>query len=348
MGTTVTCLLADAGNFSITATVTDSAGVTSAPSYPLSFQVFSHPSVTTPSANRSAADVGQTVGFSEDATGGPGRFSSYSWAGLSYGSCTGLTTSHPSCSFSQPGLLIVRVNATDTNGVSTASSLALSLPISSLPTVSVTANRSTADVSQTVRFTAIASGGYGVYTYDWTETPSPGCVGSGAATVICTVQTSGSIGAGVVVTDANGGQSGPEATAWIASYSELAVWGVALSSPAVHVGQKVLVNATATGGFGTYWYNWSGLPKGCTVEGSLATCYPEDGGTYRISLTVTDGNGYTVTTAVSALTVTATGPSTWGPTWTLLGLSPPVFYGLIGAAVVIAGVAALLVARKRD
>jgi hypothetical protein len=65
------------------------------------------------------------------------------------------------------------------------------------------------------------------------------------------------------------------------------------------VGQTVMFHATVTGGTGIYSFVWSGLPTGCTTQDVLAlSCTPTGAGVFSVRLTVTDSNGFSVTSGV--------------------------------------------------
>jgi hypothetical protein len=68
--------------------------------------------------------------------------------------------------------------------------------------------------------------------------------------------------------------------------------------------QTVNFSVAANGGAGGYVYTWLGLPPGCTTANvpSLA-CVPTVAGAYNISVTVTDSNGYSVTSAQTVFVV---------------------------------------------
>ena len=344
----VVCNLTTVGAFAVQVNVTDSVGVTSASSPPLSFQVYPRPFAAEPVANRTSSDVGQTVGFSVVVAGGSRTFTGYTWDGLENASCSGLSTSDPACIFLSQGVASVTVAVQDANGGSSPFSPPLSFEVSSLPAVEqVEVNRSTADVGQIVEFSATAFGGYGSDSYVWSGAP-PGCLGSSSSTVTCVVESPGAWEASVVATDANGGRSSSAQAAGLKAYSDPTVSAPVLSSGTVTAGQTVKINSTVAGGWGTYTYSWLGLPAGCTTGGSIATCRPAQAGTFRISLTVTDTNGYTVTSPISNLTVMS--PPGSGP-GAVLGLPATEGYGLLGGiviAILVVTMVVVLLRRRGD
>jgi hypothetical protein len=74
---------------------------------------------------------------------------------------------------------------------------------------------------------------------------------------------------------------------------------------------NIWVNATVSGGTGTYNYNWSGYPDGCTGTGNTPRilCVPTVGGTYNVSVNITDSAGSPWPAYVSAPNATLVLPS---------------------------------------
>ena len=68
-----------------------------------------------------------------------------------------------------------------------------------------------------------------------------------------------------------------------------------------NVSQPTKIATTgATGGIGPYTYAWKGLPVGCSNPGNVSsfTCVPTGGGTFTLTLHVTDAIHVTVTTTL--------------------------------------------------
>jgi YVTN family beta-propeller protein len=329
----VVCNLTMAGTYAVRVNVTDSEGVTGGSSPPLPFQVFQRPFAAEPVANRTSSDIGQKVGFSVTVSGGSGNFTGYTWDGLEDANCSGLSTDEPSCTFLTQGFVSLTVAVRDANGGSSLYSLPLSFEVSSLPVVGqVEVNRSTADVGQLVEFSATVTGGSGAYNYVWSGAPA-GCIGSSNSLVTCVVESPGAWEASVVATDANGGRSTRGPSAALDGYSDPTVSTPVPSSTSTSVGQVVMINATASGGWGTYTYNWMGVPQGCTEAAGLATCRPATTGVFEISVRVTDGDGYSVTSSVSTLTV-GPSPGNGNHSSTFLGLPSAEGYGVLGGVIV--------------
>jgi hypothetical protein len=162
------------------------------------------------------------------------------------------------------------------------------------------------------------------------------------------METPGPIIASLVVTDANGGRSVPGHGVSLEAYSDPTLSTLLVSPASVGVNGTVTFNATLSGGSGSDTFNWTGLPTGCTSEGSAAVCHPGQTGVFHVTLSATDGNGYSVTSSVATLAVGAGSGPLGGPGGAILGVSAPLFYVLAGAAaLLLAGVAALALLRRK-
>ncbi|HEV2429174.1 MAG TPA: hypothetical protein VGV64_04925 [Thermoplasmata archaeon] len=157
--------------------------------------------VGSPTSNRSAADLGESVTFEANASGGSGSLN-YSWQGLP-ARCTGTTGPTPSCVVSTTGILTVWPIVTDAAGGSVASAGTVSLlvysdPKASAPTVSPGAP--VQGSSMTIQ--TIVLGGSGNESFVWSGLP-PGCHGT-TAVVTCSPSSSGSFSVSVAVRDSTG------------------------------------------------------------------------------------------------------------------------------------------------
>lgn len=302
---------------------------------PLTFWVYSDPTVAAPTANRASADVGQGVTFSATTSGGSGGFA-FTWLGLPAG-CGGTSASVTCSSLTAAGTSSLRVIATDSNGHS-ATSAALSFTVYSDPIViTPSASRASVDLGQPVSFSAIGWGGSGGLAFSWSGLPT-GC--SGTTMSITCSPTTASTGAAITstVTDSNG----YSVTSPALSFSVFPLPSTTLTVTSTNVleGGTVTFTAAVSGGAGGQTYVWTGLPSGCTGLNSFTiTCSPSVVGTFTVSVTATDANGKgasaTVNLAVSAA---------------FLGLPAAQGYGLVaflvalicGAILVIA-----LLARRR-
>jgi PKD domain len=311
-GASITCTPTAMGTFTVSVNVTDSRGGTSASMSSAAIVVSLDPTVTTPTANRSSVDIGQSVEFSTTGSGGSGGLS-YTWSGLPKG-CPTVTTATVLCT---PTTVMtagpVRVSVIDSNGFTASSPGSLSFTVFTDPSAPrPTVTPATADVGQTYTFSEAASGGTMSFSYLWSGLPK-GCSPTNSSSIACltTVAVSKAT-AMVTVTDTNGFV----VTSLTVEYNVTAdpTVGTPVATPvSVDAGQRAQFSVTATG-FGTLQYTWSGLPSQCTPAGATVTCTPiTTANTYTVSVSVQDGNAFTVVS--NSLTfVVYPGPTVGVPT----------------------------------
>ncbi|MDE1822439.1 MAG: PKD domain-containing protein, partial [Euryarchaeota archaeon] len=198
---TITCTPTSAGAYTISVKVTDSNGWTSPSATSASFTVFAAPTATTPSANRTSADIGQSITFSTTISGGSsGTTSVLSWSGLTTLGCASANATSITCVPTTGGSTTITVTVTDSNG-GTSTSSALSYTVASDPATSTpTATPSTAETGQTVSFSTTPSGGSGTYNYYWSGLPT-GCSTSNVDPLPCTPSAAGTSSVVVTVVD---------------------------------------------------------------------------------------------------------------------------------------------------
>src|SRR5438128_12321255 len=114
------------------------------------------------SADRSAADVGQSITFACSASGGTPPYV-YAWTLSDGGIGTGPTITH---SFGSPGTYDATCTVTDVLlGIASASK---SVVISPLPSVVASVDHDLAAPGTVLKFSASPSGGDGSFSYQWT------------------------------------------------------------------------------------------------------------------------------------------------------------------------------------
>ncbi|MGI0133212.1 MAG: thermopsin family protease [Thermoplasmata archaeon] len=169
-----------------------------------------------------------------------------------------------------------------------------------------TANRSSADVGQLIRFATDVSGGGGGFAYSWSGLPI-GCAGSGSS-IDCRTADSGTFAIRVLVTDSIGAQAESPPLAF--TVYPLPVMSAPLADRStVDVGQAITFTSTVTepgaGGDTIHW-NWIAPgPDAMTCAGSLLrpVCTANAAGSYAPAVSVRDQNGGTGTTVGSTVTV---------------------------------------------
>lgn len=290
--------------------------VTNAGSNSVSVISTSNPQVTIPVASVSSVDISQSVTFSTLSQGGVPPYT-YTWNGLPTG-CSSVSATSITCTPTGVGSFLVSVSIRDSTGYSTSSGT-LPFTVYSDPSVGPPKpSQPSADANQTLTYNATASGGTTNYTnFAWKESSTNlGCTLANAPSIVCTPVINGTFTTSVTVTDSNGCSSGtpggcapvPSTSPPLLVYSDPTVGPPTVSPGAVDVGQWVnLTSSAPVGGLPPYNYTWNGLPSNCVSSGkSKDTCVPQSGGIYNVSVTVTDSNGYSVSSPHVKLVVNNT------------------------------------------
>ncbi|HKN06849.1 MAG TPA: thermopsin family protease [Thermoplasmata archaeon] len=176
------------------------------------------------------------------------------------------------------------------------------------------------DVGQTVVFQAtLLDPGSGGDTYNWGSLAAGlNCAPSTTNSISCQPTTQGTYAVSVTVTDSDS-QTNTSGTLEFTVDSDPVVGTPNANPTTVETGAPVTFTASPSGGSGGYSYSWTHLPTPCTAASSAApTCHPSTAGTYAVSVSVTDSNGYEVTSSTLDYTVAA-GPSVSIPTATPAG-----------------------------
>ncbi|TLZ83511.1 MAG: PKD domain-containing protein [Methanobacteriota archaeon] len=197
------------------------------------------------SADRSAADVDQSITFACSASGGTPPYV-YAWTLSDGGIGTGPTVTH---SFGSPGTYDATCTVTDVLlGIATASK---SVVISPLPSVAASVDHNLAAPGTVLTFSASPSGGDGSFSFEWTF--GDGSSGSGAPATHAYTGP-GSYQATVTATDGNGGTASSFRSVTI---SDISV--TANVSPTSGDATTVFTfTASASGGSGSpYSFSWT-------------------------------------------------------------------------------------------
>src|SRR5881397_2526298 len=230
------------------------------------------------SADRSGADVGQSITFACSASGGTPPYV-YAWTLSDGGIGAGPTVTH---SFGSRGTYDATCTVTDLLlGIATASK---SVVISPLPSVAASVDHDLAAPGTVLTFSASPSGGDGSFSYEWTF--GDGSSGSGAPATHAYSQA-GPYQATVTATDGNGGTASSSASVTI---SEIGV--TADVSPTSGDATTIFTfTASASGGSGApYSFSWA-FGDGMTGTGSPVTHSYSGGGSYSPTVTATDSLG---------------------------------------------------------
>ncbi len=168
------------------------------------------------------------------------------------------------------------------------------------------ASRPAADVGQMVAFQVPISGGVLPWTVAWTGLPE-GCLASSDPLLECTPTAAGATSIAATVTDASGAVAVGAALPFVVAPDPV-VGRPTLATPAAgtDVGRwaNLSVALLGAGAGGPYTYAWSGLPDGCpAADAATVSCRPAAPGISSISVTVTDANGFAVTSGAATLVV---------------------------------------------
>jgi hypothetical protein len=205
------------------------------------------------------------------------------------------------CLPTKPGTYTVWINVTD--GVPNTVWSETQVVVYQAPGITpISVSRNSLDLGQGVQFSVAAFSGLAGYTYSWTGLPT-GCQ-STTATFVCTPNETGGFAPSVTVTDANGYpvRSGPVQVTVDPDPT------VALEAPAtIDSSQGVDVAANASNGSGGFSFSWTGLFPGCSeTNGPVLICPPGvAAGTDRFQVSVTDSNGFQVTSKAVTVVIYA-------------------------------------------
>ncbi len=156
--------------------------------------------VVTIRANLSALDLGMSVAFTANASGGDGTYR-YAWRGLPIG-CTGGTAAQFLCSPTAPGNYSIQAFVTDGTGL-TVNSTAERLTVAPALETGVTASPAAVRVGGTIALAGTANGGVAPYRFAWSGLPA-GCPAANSSQLRCPVLVAGSFQVRFTATDAFG------------------------------------------------------------------------------------------------------------------------------------------------
>jgi hypothetical protein len=288
------------GTFPITVQVTDVNGCTgTGPTYNLTITCQTI-TVTAPAANTGVAGSPFSQTFTQSGAIGTATFSIASGAlpsGLSLAT-NGVLSGTPL----QTGTFSITVKVTDANGCTGTTGYTLTIVCQTITVTNPGVNSGTAGSAFSQTFTQ--SGAIGTATFSTSSTLPAGLSLAANGTLSGTPTQTGTFPIVVTVTDSNG-CSGTGATYTLTINCQT----ITVTDPSVNIGiagQAFSQNFTQSGAIGTATFTLSSgtLPSGLSLaaNGTLAGV-PLQTGTFPITVTVTDSNGCTGTSATYNLTI---------------------------------------------
>jgi hypothetical protein len=283
------------GLYIISVTVTDAVGMTASDS--VSETV--NPALTvTLSPTSAIIDLTQSKTFMATASGGTPPYS-YQWY-VNGNPVSGATSSSYVFTPIVAGNYVVSVKVTDIAGMSAQPSAPVT--VNPFPTVSISPTSYVMDLSQSVTFASVVSGGTTPYTaYQWylNSAPVPGAT-SPAWTF--TPTSAGSYQVYLNVTD-SAGATAKSNVATVTVNLTLAV-SITPTSATMDLGQSQLFTSTVSGGSSPYSYQW--YLNGAAVSGATSSSWlfsPTSTGSYTVYMNVTDAVGVTKKSNVASVTI---------------------------------------------
>jgi PKD repeat protein len=275
-----------------------------------------NPTVSSPTASRSSADVGQSVTFTSTLTGAGTAPDTYGWTvspttGLGCVLSTSLTMT---CTPTNSNIYSVTITVTDSLG-HTGSATLTGYIVYPDPTVAVPVGAPpTIQIGQTVVFSStLGLPGSGTDTYAWTASaPGLGCAASTTLSYSCTPTIAATYTVTITVTDSNKGTGSNTSASYIVTPTHPVVT-TPVSTPhsSADIGQWVNFTSTLSnpGAGAPVTYVWTVTPAsglGCLASTTLQlTCIPTAVGTYSVMITATDSKGNTGTATLSPFQVYA-------------------------------------------
>lgn len=261
-----------------------------------------------------------------DTNGGVSPFT-YHWTAPAALNCTSGTGAYAltlHCVPTAVGNYTVTVYYTDTDGFASPTNSS-GFQVYSDPTLTpMVASPTWIELGQTVNFTSYVKGGN--LGAGYTGGSNPG----GSTNMGCTLTSWPSGKTNKLQFTCTPTLTGTYALSWYVSQIQGITSNTAGMVYTVHVGPSVTLstnrsvtdtglpislNATATGGSGTYTLNYAGLPPGCVSKNSSAlSCTPTKAGNFTVTVKATDTLGFNATSIVNLTVYTHPGVTSPIPT----------------------------------
>src|SRR5437660_330700 len=279
-----------AGTFSVTVTVTDSAGKTGTSSAQ-SVVVKAGLGVSTTTASPNPANTAQTVNFIATTSGGIAPVTC-TWSFGDIASGTGCSTNH---AYNTAGNYTAIVTVNDSLGGAISESIVVKITVAPQCTVSLAFSPATPEATSPVTFTATATNCSAPVSFVWTY--GDGSAGTGITSTHI-YSTSGTFSITVTATDSS---SLPQIATSSRSITVVAALTVpsAMASPNPNdAGAPSNISASTNGGVGGVSCNWT-FGDGASSTGCSTTHVFSNPGTFTVVVTAQDILGVTASKTVS-------------------------------------------------
>ena len=294
----LSCTMSSAGNWTISASATDSNnGKVASVAPPVEVYPLLQPPVL--SASRTTLDVGQTSMLTAKISGGSDGYS-YVWEGLPEG-CAPLDSPFISCTPAISGDFDITLSVKDSDGSSVSTGILLE--VSTAPIIETpVAAPSDLEVGQALRVAASTSGGAGALVYFWQGLPV-GCPEVDAPSFTCSPVTPGAYELALTVNDTNSNNQTSPALLLSIQPALTAVTLTIVPSTIVQ-GETAYMIANVTGGSGVYKFSYTGLPANCvSANRSVLACTPSSSGASSVVVSVQDTLGASESSIAATLNV---------------------------------------------
>lgn len=219
-------------------------------------------------ANPTQANVNETVTYTVTATGGTGSYT-YSWSGTD-GLSSNSRTASKSYGTSGTKSASVIVTSGSLSKTATCSSYINQVQTPAL-NLSCVASPSSANINETIVYTANASGGDGNFSYSWSGTDGL----SGSGSIVSKQYGSTGTKTGTVTVTSGSQSRTATCSSFINQQQNNPIYVSCYASPSqANINDNVSWYANATGGNGNYTYSWNGTDG---LYGNSQTIYKSYG-----------------------------------------------------------------------
>ncbi len=300
-GATLTHQYSTSGLYPVTLTVTDSDGATDSFSetFPVGNQPPSARFVATP--NKLVLGVDASTSLDSD-----GTVVSYAWDFGDGATDTGVTASH---TYADAGTYTVSLLVTDDDGATDTTTQSVTVQTNQPPHAAFTSTATKLKLDVDATTSTDADGTVASYAWDFGD----GATGTGV-TATHTYDTAGTYTVSLLVTDSDGATDTTTSSVTVVA-NQAPTAAFTSTSTALKLNVDASTSSDADGTVASYAWDFG---DGATDTGKTATHTYAAGGTYDVTLTVTDNDGATnaTTASVTVIPLTVVAADTFGRTVT--------------------------------